>query len=346
MNNRVDVLVGLRSALRQISAAVVGLCVCAFATGALAADQPPVPIAPRVPLEAVPIDARIKVPAGPGWLGVGFGSVWISKSKSRAVYRIDPSSNKVIAKIPVGPDAELGVVTALGSVWIPDTKDHSLTQIDPARNAVVHKFPLEISDDPEGSIAVVGDGAWFVSNRGGTDAGTLVRVDLATGRRATELAIPPQSHAVEAAFGAIWVTSSGAGLVVRVDPVTNEVVARIPVHEGPRFMVAGFGSLWVLSQSDGTLARIDPQTNQVIATLELHVPGPGGDLAIDATRVWVSAEGTPISLVDPTTNTVRVQVVGGHELDTLRAAFGAIWLLDEHNGVLRIDPAKLLSTLH
>ena len=81
----------------------------------------PVPDAPRVPLAAVPIDARIKVPAGPGWLGVGFGSVWISKSKSRAVYRIDPSTNKVIARIPVGRDAELGVTTASGSVWIPDT---------------------------------------------------------------------------------------------------------------------------------------------------------------------------------------------------------------------------------
>ena len=162
------------------------------------------------------------------------------------------------------------------------------------------------------------------------------------GRTTAEIEIPKRSHAVLAAFGAIWVTSSGSGLVVRVDPDTNKVVSRIPVHAKPRFMVDGFGSLWALSQSDGSLARIDPRTNKVVATLALKVPGPGGDLAIDETRIWVSAEGTPISLVDPTTNAVRIQVVGGHELDTLRAAFGALWLIDEHHGVLRIDPGKLM----
>ncbi len=300
---------------------------------------------PRVPLADVPVDARVDVPPGPGWLGIGFGSVWISKSKSQAVYRINPVTNKVIAKIPVGPDAELGITAALGSIWIPDVKDHSVRQIDPARNVVARKIPLDLSDDAEGSIAVAGDSIWFVSNRGGTDAGTLVRVTLATGQTSATIPIPARSHAVEAAFGSIWVTSSGAGVVVRVDPNTNKVVARISVHAEPRFIVSGFGSIWTLSQSDGSLARIDPTTNRVIATLALKVPGPGGDLAIDESRVWVSAEGTPISLVDPKANTLRVQVVGGHELDTLRAGFGAIWLIDEAGGVLRFDPAKLHGAL-
>ncbi len=326
--------------------AAIVLAALAWGAAAVAGDavQQAKPL--RVALAAVPVEARIDVPAGPGWLGIGYGSVWLTKSKSQAVYRIDPSTNKVIARIPVGPDAELGVTAAAGSIWIPDVKEHSVSQIDPKRNAVVRKIPLDLSEDAEGSIAVTDDSIWFVSNRGGTDAGTLVRVALETGRMTAEIKIPMRSHAVLAAFGAIWVTSSGSGLVVRVDPDTNKVVARIPVHAKPRFMVGGFGSLWALSQSDGSLARIDPRTNKVVATLALKVPGPGGDLAIDETRVWVSAEGTPISLVDPTTNAVRIQVVGGHELDTLRAAFGALWLIDEHHGVLRIDPVKLMDAKH
>lgn len=309
------------------------------ALGAVASAKAPVPA--RVLLADVPVEARIEVPEGPGWLGIGYGSVWISKSKSQAVIRIDPSTNKVIATIPVGPDAELGVTAARGSIWIPDVKAHSLTQIDPARNAVVRTIPLDVSDDPEGSIAVTDDSVWFVSDRRATDAGTLVRIALATGRTSAEIRIPARSHAVEAAFGAIWVTSSGSAVVVRVDPATNAVVAHIPVQAKPRFLIGGFGSLWVLSQSNGSLARIDPKTNRVVATLALNVPGPGGDLAIDDTRVWVSAEGTPISLVDPNTNKVTIQVVGGHELDTLRAAFGSVWLLDEHHGVLRINPERI-----
>ncbi len=327
--------------IRCVSAALLGLAMIAAGAEVLASDATHAPLVPRVPLAAVPVDARVDVPAGPGWLGIGFGSVWISKSTSQAVYRIDPSTNKVIAKIPVGPDAELGVTAAAGSIWIPDVKEHSLTQIDPIRNVVARKMPMDVSADPEGSIAVTQDSVWFVSDRGGTDAGTLVRMNVQTGRTTAQIKIPSQSHAVVAAFGAIWVTSSGSGLVVRVDPVTNSIVARIPVHAQPRFIVSGFGSVWALSQSDGSLARIDPQTSRVIATLALKVPGRGGDLAIDDTTLWVSAEGTPISLVDPKTNTARVQVVGGHELDTLRAGFGSLWLIDEHVGVLRIDPAKL-----
>jgi YVTN family beta-propeller protein len=327
---------------------MIASCVLAGAS-ALAGAAPAVPPgthAPRVALESVPIEATVSVPEGPGWLGTGFGSVWLSKSKSHAVYRIDPATNTVVATIPVGSDAELGIRAAGGYVWIPDTTDHSLTQIDPARNAVVRVIPIDIADDPEGSIAIADGDVWYLCNRGGTDSGTLVRMNLESGRAVATMRVPRGSHAVEAAYGAIWVAASGGHSVVRIDPRTNRVVAEVRVHAGPRFMAVGFGSLWALSQSDGSLARIDPATNRVTATFALGVPGPGGDLDMDDSHVWVAAEGTPISLVDPLTNTVRVQVVGGHELDTLRAAFGALWLVDEHGGVLRIDPARLIGISH
>lgn len=112
-------------------------------------------------------------------LGVGFGSVWLSKSDSHLLLRIDPSTNTVVARIPVGPDPELGIGIDLGCVWIADTKERSLRQIDPATNAVVRSIAVNISAEPEGSIGVGAGSVWLLTDDNGTDSGTLSRVDPA-----------------------------------------------------------------------------------------------------------------------------------------------------------------------
>jgi virginiamycin B lyase len=293
------------------------------------------------PLSALPVIARIGVPAGPGWLGVGYGSVWLSKSQSKSVYRIDPVTNRVVATIPVGSDPELGVGFGLGFVWIADTKDHSLTQIDPKTNKAVRTIAVSLADEPEGSIGVGEGGIWILTNEGGTDSGTLSRVDPVSGRIVANIKVRPKSHAAEVAFRSVWVTSSTDNMVLRIDPRTSKVVTEIHVHPGPRFLAGGFGALWVLSQGDGTLARIDPGTNRVVSTIEVGVPGPGGDLAVGDGYVWVSAEGTPLTQIDPRTNEVVRQFVGGERLDTLRVGFASAWLADELGGlVLRASVQK------
>ncbi len=292
----------------------------------------------QLPLAALPIVERIRVPTGPGWLGIGFGSVWLSKSESHCVLRIDPRTNRVVATIPVGADPELGVGIGLGSVWIADPKDRSLTQIDPVRDRVVRTIDIDLAADPEGSIGVGAGSVWLMTNVLGTPSGTLTRIDAATGRVIANIAVKPGSHGVLAAFGSVWVTSASDATVTRIDPGRNAVVASIAVHPMPRFMAAGAAALWVLSQSDGSLARIDPRTGRVVATVDVGVPGEGGDLAVGAGYVWVSAEGTPLSQVDPRTNRLLRQYVGGRKDDTLRVGFGSAWVVDEDNGELwRID---------
>ena len=295
------------------------------AAGAAATAQPR-------PIAELPMLARVAVPAGPGWLGVGFGSVWLTKSESHMLYRIDPLADKVVASIPVGPDAELGIAFGLGSVWVADAKDHKLRQIDPRTNRVVHAFPVNIADEPEGSIAAGAGSLWLLTNENGTDSGTLSRLDPRTGKAIANIKVKPHSYAVVVAAGSAWVSNSSDASVLRIDTRSNKVVADIAVHPSPRFMAAGAGSLWVLSQSDGSLARIDPATNRVIATIELGGAGPGGDLWVEDGTVWASAEGVPVSVVDPKTNTLVRQFAGGQKADTLRAAFGAVWVVDELQG--------------
>jgi len=294
------------------------------------------------PLSTLPVAERIKVPAGPGWLGVGFGSVWVSEIDSKMVLRIDPGTNHVIAKIPVGSDPELGVGIGAGFVWIADTTDHTISQIDPQGNRVVRTIPVNVASDPEGSIAIDDGSIWILTNEGDTDSGTLTRIDVTSGRVTANIAVRAKSHAVIVAFNSIWVTSTAAGTMSRIDPKTNSIVAEVSVHSLPRFLVASDDAIWVLSQGDGTLERVDPLTNTVVATVEVNVPGDGGDLAVGEHSVWVSGEHVPLTQIDPRNNRVVRQFVGGSKDDTMRVGFGSAWILFERTGrIWRIDLKKL-----
>jgi len=305
--------------------------------------EPPssaVPAEVRRPLKELPIAQKVTVPKGPGWLETGFGSVWLAKVLSREVLRIDPQSNRVIARIRVGSEPELGFGMGYGAVWVPDIRDQTLTQIDPVTQKIQRVIPVDLAPYAEGSIGVGEGGLWVMTNTGGTDSGTLTRLDPGTGAIVARIAVHPQSHGVTVAFGSVWVTSSAKHILSRIDPKSNTVVAEISTHARPLFVAAGEGSVWVLCQGDGSLLRVDPLQNIVTAEIPLGVPGEGGDLSIDGGYVWVSAEGTPLTQVDPSDNRVLRQYVGGTRLDTLRVAFGAAWLVDElHSRIWRVPVA-------
>ena len=296
----------------------------------------------RLPVETLPIAARVAVPVGPAWLETGFGSLWVTKINSKEVLRIDPSSNKVIATIRVGSKPELGIGIGLGYVWIADTKDKSIKQIDPSNNQVVHTIGVKLPKETEGSIGVGEGSLWALTDDDDTDSGTLARIDPFTGAVVANIRVNAGSHCALVAFGSVWVTSTAGGAVLRVDPRTNTVVAEITVRRAPRFLAASGDSIWVLNQGDGSLSRVDPQSNQVSASVELGVPGEGGDLSISDDFVWVSAEGVPLSQIDPRTNRVVRQFAGGKRVDTLRTGFGAAWLVDElHGQIWRVDLSRL-----
>jgi hypothetical protein len=74
----------------------------------------------------------------------------------------------------------------------------------------------------------------------------------------------------------------------------------------------------------------------------LGVPGEGGDLSIGENYVWVSAEGVPLSQIDPRTHRLVRQFAGGKRDDTLRVGFGSAWIVDELKGeIWRVDLSRL-----
>jgi YVTN family beta-propeller protein len=76
--------------------------------------------------------------------------------------RIDPRSNQIIAKIPVGESPD-GIAVSHSSIWVSNLQDGTLTKIDPATNSVIGA-PLPVGDDPTGALYAQG-ALWVADNQ-------------------------------------------------------------------------------------------------------------------------------------------------------------------------------------
>jgi virginiamycin B lyase len=285
----------------------------------------------RRPISDLPILAKISVRGHPDWVAIGENAVWLSapdtddEGKDSQIVRIDPVTNKVVAKIPVGSSPCSGLGLGFGSVWVPCCGDGQVDRIDILANKVIASIPTTVGDS-EGGIAVDPSGVWLAAD----SQGTIVHIDPTNNSIVGSVKTVPGSFVVAAGEGAIWVTSTAANLLSRIDPHTHKVTAQREVRPGPHFLAVGEGAVWVLNQGDGSVARVDPATNKVISTIQADVPGIGGDIAVGEGFVWVTAKardpsGKPLTKIDPATNKVVVQFVGIGG-DALRVGHGAIWM--------------------
>jgi virginiamycin B lyase len=296
---------------------------------------------PRRDAATLPITQKIHIGGDADWLGIGFGSVWVTVAKNNEVVRVDPARNAVQARIAVDKEPCYGIAIGVDRVWVLNCQSKTLTRINPKTNAVDLRLPVKIDDGGEGSIAVDERYVWFASNEDG-HASTLTQVEVKTGRKLKGIAVGKDTGVVKLAFGSVWAISSGEGNVYRIDPVNRKVMAMITVAEGPRFTTDGAGSLWVLSQSDGSVSRIDPASNKVVAVIPVHVPGKGGEICFGGGFIWVTMDGNPVTRIDPATNKVIDQYGNYPKADGIRYGFGSVWVSDHGKGDLwRIDPEKM-----
>jgi streptogramin lyase len=295
----------------------------------------------KLDVSALPITQKIQIGGDADWLGIGFGSVWVTVAKNNEVVRVDPSRNVVQARIAVDKEPCYGIGIGVDRVWVLNCQSKTLTRINPKTNAVDLRVPVKIDDGGEGSIAVDERYVWFASDDDG-NASTLMQMDARTGRPLKRIAVGKDSAVVKLGFGSVWVISSGEGNVYRVDPDRGKVTAMITVAEGPRFSTVAAGSLWVLTQSDGNVSRIDPATNKVVAVIPVRVPGKGGEICYGGGFIWVTMDGNPVTRIDPVKNKVVDQYGNYPKADGIRYGFGSVWVSDHGKGELwRIDPAKM-----
>jgi ABC-type transport system substrate-binding protein len=97
--------------------------------------------------------------------------VWVANSLDLSVTKINPSSARVTATIPVG-DGPHAIVAGSDGVWVSDEFDATLDRIDPRAGRVVRALP--VGSSPQG-LALTPAGVWVgarpfaaATHRGGT----------------------------------------------------------------------------------------------------------------------------------------------------------------------------------
>jgi virginiamycin B lyase len=298
---------------------------------------------PRLSLDSLPVTARIDLPSSADWMAFGFGSVWIVNYRPSRVSRVDAIANRLSADIPLGRNGCLGVVVALERVLVPTCGDGVINEIDPATDSIVRRIPAPIKTGREGAVAFADGALWIPDNVSDSNSTSVARLDLQSGTVQGHVSTGKRSDVVVAGFGSVWVSSSAENIVTRIDPKTNQVIARIVVGRSPKFMAAGEGAVWVQNRYDGSVSRIDPATNREVSRIVAWAPTLAGDIAAGGGAVWLSVNGMPVTRIDPRTNVVTHQYVGGDGVDAIRWGAGGLWVADHALGQLwRIDDRRIV----
>ena len=224
-------------------------------------------------------------------ISVGANGVWVTEWNKAKLYRVDPTSLKVVATIPVGL-APKGVLATEAAVWVADTHDGKVLRIDPATNKVV----ATITVGPAGNSGPNWLGSGFGSIWTGVpNASTVVRIDPITNAVQATITVPVEVTACGGfAFTEtdVWMPSCGRKTIARIDPATN-VVAGVVRPDGVASTPAVIdGAAWVsldtTPAAPGYLARLSSERDAVDLALS---PGPdfggGGDLVVAVGSAWV-----------------------------------------------------------
>ena len=249
------------------------------------------------------VAARVPVAtgSGPAAVAVGAGAVWAPVAVPGALWGIDPESNKVVAKIPLGGPlaGSISVSATRDTVWVAAGAEVGtgapapggrLLRIDPRRKRVVADIALPVAPV---AIAADSSAAWVATARG--------QILMVSGKR-NRVAAPieaggPLGFGQTIAVGStgVWLADPFDEQIVRIDPRTRRVMARIPAGAVTTLSVTG-DDVWALSSLG--LVRVDPARDRV-AAIE-----PGADLrrarllAADAGAVW-TAGWSSVSRIDP-----------------------------------------------
>lgn len=266
----------------------------------------------------------------------------VAKPSSVAV--IDPSSNRVVAAIPVG-DRPTEIVAYEDAIWVLHPDLRTLSLVSRSERKVVRTVGL---GGTPAALAVDRHGVWVSNSRTGT-------VDLIEPERLTHVGtirtrsapIPgpyPDAGPLAIGFESLWV-ASGDRTISRVDQVTGRVVNRIrDVDVSPSLggIAVGLGSVWVAGPwQQSMVTRIDPRTNAIVAKIFIQKFRLNG-IAASGNGVWVSDVGSDqVWQIDPALNEPAGATKVGFAPLGVAYGDGSIWVANSGDGtVSRIDEAS------
>ncbi len=262
--------------------------------------------------------AVVKIPlsaaTAPCAAAAGGRFVWVSEYGSPYLVKINPKTNKVVAKTRIG-FGSCGLGYGAGSMWVEDTSSSTISRVSVTTGKRLKAIP--VGSTPYDATFAYG-AAWTTSY----GLGELERLDPARNRIAGRWKLG-QATGVVGAFGSVW--AAGSDGVIRVDPASNKLLATIAISTGASWTAASADAVWVTTPTG--LARIDPQTNAVVTTIPLPGAPYLGDPDVVGGLVWVpQIRKNTIAVVDPATNSVAKTVRAGAGPFVVTQIAGEAWV--------------------
>ena len=247
-----------------------------------------------------PVTDRIvaTVPAGSGWGDFAYadGSVWATSFDTNTVSRIDPSTNRITARIRTKGLAPMGIAVTPGAVWVanhhaepggPGDSTGSVVRIDPRTDSVVAKIALGAEDfccGPDNMVAAAGDVWLDIPNEN-----LVVRIDARRNKVAARIPVAAGCGQLAAGAGSVWVAEGCSNQIARINPRTNKIVARIDTGSNVYSIVFAKRSLWATTD-DLRLLRIEPASDAIVDSIDIspadRTTGGGPWFAFGAGAFW------------------------------------------------------------
>ncbi len=207
----------------------------------------------------------------------GFGSVW--SLTDDALVRIDPTSNKVVATIPIAVPNALAV--GEGAVWVVSGPGQiRLLKIDPSTMQADDFAGLGTS---VGAIAVSAGYVWLIR---GSEAGGMDRIDPTSGALA-DLPVGYNDRFLVSAPRWLWLINTGSAR--RIDPTDGKAVdARSKKKAGGSIGASySHGVVWI---NDGAAVGFDARSGAVVDRIQAFTGVKWwwtGGIAQLGRRVWL-----------------------------------------------------------
>jgi streptogramin lyase len=299
------------------------------------ADSPelvPAVLPTAIPVTASPrpvadrVLARLELSHGADWMAAGAGAVWV-RTEANEVFRIDPATTKVAAKIRISADDRESGCNGIGAddsaVWSCGP-DGSVVRIDPATNTVAATVQVGKLDD-QGSIPVAFGHAWVLTGDGSTLVG------LAHDAPDVTVQLGARCINVTATATSLWASCLPDDQVLRINPASQQVTTRVTGLDTARLISASGRTVWATFL--GGLAQIDEATGAVRTVSGVYV-GPQAGLFADADGIWVRDEGLFLTRVDNTGRVVDEFSVKEQSGGSVLVAFGSLWATAYNDSVL------------
>jgi streptogramin lyase len=285
----------------------------------------------------------IQVGAGAGVPAADGGSVWVPRTETGNLERVDPAAGSITSTTHVGTTSPAGggyldsAAVAGGSIWSASDAGGTIARIDAASGA--QTATIQAGARP-GGLAVGGGAVWAFGFQGSD----VTRIDAATGTAQTLHVAGASGAGIAYGDGALWVLSLDPARILEVDPATGAVRAAFPLE--PPFpatysliqawwLAFGDGAVWATLPNYGAVARLDTTTH-ALRYVRTRYGRPFG-VVVGGGSTWVATDHGVLRLDSSTgspTGVALLPAASRSGFASIAFGDGAVWFTNYDRGTL------------